>query len=280
MILDARLNFRQQLEQITEKAAKVASVLARLMPNVGGPQQDRRKLLTSVVTSILTYAIAIWGDALKFQQYRRKVATVYRLSALRVSSAFRTVSEDAVYVIAGMIPIHVIAEERKKLYQQRNIPLELRKQQKREARLQSLLQWQMEWDASEKGRWTHRLIPLLERWVNRKHGVVNYYLTQMLSGHGCYRAYLHRFKHDDTPDCTAGCGVPEDAEHAFFRCPRFLTERQKLEETLDGAFAPDNVVEYMLTSEQNWTAVSNYATVVLKELRRKEQERRNNVVPP
>ncbi|GBP14366.1 hypothetical protein EVAR_98823_1 [Eumeta japonica] len=52
----------------------------------------------------------------------------------------------------------------------------------------------------KKGRWTHRLIPQIDFWLNRNHGEVNYYLTQMLSGHGCFRAYLHRFKQNPTRD--------------------------------------------------------------------------------
>lgn len=90
------------------------------MPNIGGPRQNRRKLLTSVVTSVLTYGIAIWGDALKIERYQRTVMTVYRLSALRVTCAFRTVSEDAACVLAGMTPLEIMAEERKALYRLRN----------------------------------------------------------------------------------------------------------------------------------------------------------------
>ena len=59
MMLDTRLN----------KAARVANALARPMPNIGGPRQTRRKLLASVVTSILTYGIAIWAEAVKIEKY-------------------------------------------------------------------------------------------------------------------------------------------------------------------------------------------------------------------
>ena len=59
VMLDARLNFRPHVEHAAAKAAKVATGLARLMPNIGGPRQPRRKLLASVVTFILTYGIAV-----------------------------------------------------------------------------------------------------------------------------------------------------------------------------------------------------------------------------
>ncbi|GBP37706.1 Putative 115 kDa protein in type-1 retrotransposable element R1DM [Eumeta japonica] len=61
---DARLNFMQQVEHVSAKASAVVTSLARLIPNVGGPKQTRRLLLSSVVTSVLTYGISIWANAL------------------------------------------------------------------------------------------------------------------------------------------------------------------------------------------------------------------------
>uniref|UniRef100_A0A6V7JIN6 Reverse transcriptase domain-containing protein n=1 Tax=Bracon brevicornis TaxID=1563983 RepID=A0A6V7JIN6_9HYME len=119
VMLDSSLSYTRHVEQVTEKASRVALSLARLMPNIGGPRQDRRKLLASVMVSILTYGIAIWGEVLEMETYRRKVAAVHRISALSVASAFRTISNDAVCVIANMMPIEVIAIVRKQLYAER-----------------------------------------------------------------------------------------------------------------------------------------------------------------
>lgn len=110
--------------------------------------------------------------------------------------------------------------------------------------------------------------------MNRKHGEVNYYLTQMLSDHGCFRAYLHRFNHDDSPDCPAGCGVPESAEHVFFRCPFFKEARRELELKLGATPDPDSLINLMLTEEENWDAVNDFATIVMKKLREEEVKRR------
>jgi len=272
VILDARLNFKEQTEQISRKASVVATTLARLMPNVGGPRQKRRKLLSSVTTSVLTYGIPIWADALKVQEYRRRTAAAYRVSALRVACAFRTVSEDAISVIAGMLPIEVLAEERRSMYQQKGAidP----SYAGIEVRATSLNQWQTMWDASSKGRWTHRLIPKVEIWVNRPHGELNYYLTQMISGHGCFRAYLYKFNYEDSPDCPACVAAEENAEHALFQCPRFSVSRATVEDQLETRITPDNLVELMLKSADAWTAVSAYAAAVMKELRRAERARK------
>ena len=219
------------------------------MPNIGGPKQKIRALLSSVVTSVLTYGIPIWADVLRTQDLRRKIASEYRLSALRVASAFRTVSEDAVCIIAGMLSIEVLSEERRALYQQKGAtipkPEELRKQERRN----SIQRWQILWDNTTKGRWTYRLIRQVDAWVNRDHGEVNYYLTQMISGHGCFRAYLHRFKHDVSPEYSYCSGVSEDAEHVFFACPRFQASRSNWESTVHEKLRPESLIKVMLSSK-------------------------------
>ena len=141
-------------------------------------------------------------------------------------------------------------------------------------RQDSLQWWQRKWDAPEKGRWIHSLIPQFDNWVNRKHVEINYYLTQMLSNHGCFRAYLYRFRHDESPECPAGCRVPVDVENVFFWWSRFAGERKELEEWLGSSLTPENIMEVMLETEENWTSVSSSVTAVMKRLREEEQEHR------
>lgn len=271
VILDAKLSFKSHVEYAAKKASGAANLLSRLMPNVGGPRQSRRKLLAAVVTSVLLYAAPIWAEAMQLYKYRRKLGAPYRLIALRVACAFRTVSDKAICVIASLPPIHILVRERERTVRTAE---KSRSQQHLENRDRSLAEWQEEWDVTTKGRWTHRLIAQISGWVNRKHGELNYYLTQMLSGHGCYRAYLHRFGHENSPYCTEGCNVLEDAEHVFFQCPSFTNERNELQKTLGKDISPESLVNDMLTSEKNWDAVSKFATQILKTLRQREQERR------
>lgn len=277
VMIDARLKFWKHAECTGAKASTVVSTLSRIMPNVGGPKQGRRMLLASVVTSVLMYGVPVWAESLRNQETRRKVASVYRVSALRVTCAFRTVSEDAAQVIAGMLPIQLLADERKYLYhQKKKEDQKTAAELKSTVRLKSICQWQQQWDASGRGRWTHRLIPKIEVWINRGHGELNYYLTQMLSGHGCYREYLHKFKHDDSPECPTCTGLNEDAEHVFFVCPRYANARDKWEALLGAKTRPENMVAAMLHSEANWEATCAYATEVLKDLRTAERERKRN----
>lgn len=63
IMLDSRLNFREHFKYVT-KTTKVVRALSRLMPNLRGPGEHKRRLYANVVMSILTYGAPVWSDAL------------------------------------------------------------------------------------------------------------------------------------------------------------------------------------------------------------------------
>ena len=67
----------------------------------------------------------------------------------------------------------------------------------KEARSRLVTRWQETWRGENTGRWTHPLTPDLTPWLEKKHGEIGFYLTQALTGHGCFNAYLKRFKKRD-----------------------------------------------------------------------------------
>ena len=113
-MIDARLTFADHLDA-SNKVAVVNAALSRLMPNIG-PCQEKRKRLALVVRSVLLYGAPVWANSTSTNSYVRGMASVYRLSALQVACAFRTVSNDAVFVIAGMPPVDILAQERRSRY--------------------------------------------------------------------------------------------------------------------------------------------------------------------
>ena len=173
------------------------------MPNIGGPRSSKRLLFARVVSSVLLYGAPIWAKALEIGANKRLMDRVYRLSAIRVCSAFRTASGEATWVIAGMLPIDIIADEGKRIYDAKKGNLLSGPGIKRKERDRSMQIWQDRWSTSQKGRWTYKLIPKIELWINRNHCEVNYHLKQFVTGHGGYRSYLHKYGHDDSPFCPA-----------------------------------------------------------------------------
>ena len=97
--------------------------------------------------------------------------------------------------------------------------------------------WQTRWHGDQSGRWTHCLIPELTTWLDRKHGQVGFYLAQALSGHGCFNAYLKRFKKRDDESYRYCGSLVKNAEHTLF---------------------------VMLQSEQIWMLIKSLVTLVMK----------------
>ena len=102
---------------------------------------------------------------MRFECYRNRVGAVQRMGALRVACAYRTVSRAATLVVAGTIPIHLQAMERRAIYLDRAIG---KNEARREARANTMLAWQTEWNVCEVGKWTKRPIPRLTPWIDRK----------------------------------------------------------------------------------------------------------------
>ena len=70
----------------------------------------------STTQAVLLYGAEIWADSLDKEYKKRTQVKIQRTAALRISSVYRTVSEEAVLVISGTIPIDLLAKERKKLW--------------------------------------------------------------------------------------------------------------------------------------------------------------------
>ena len=127
-------------------------MLSRLMANIGVPIRTKRKLIMTATSWILLYGSEIWGDALEVES-KRKILTV----ALRVASAYSTVSGDAVLVIVGGILIDLLAFERRKSLKMKRENLAVSRS---DLRSQTLRRWQNRWREEISGRWTGKFFRL------------------------------------------------------------------------------------------------------------------------
>lgn len=153
-----KLGFRKHLECAAAKATTTIASLSRLMPNIGGPRQNKRQLLMSVAQSQLLYASPIWASALAFEVNKKEMLKPQRLVAKRVACAYTTVSTNAILVVAGMLPLHIMVSERNAVHVAKKAGSTL--PTKRELREDSMNKWQSEWvQNTGTGGWTRWLIP-------------------------------------------------------------------------------------------------------------------------
>ncbi|CAB0030695.1 unnamed protein product [Trichogramma brassicae] len=265
---DARLSFNDHLRAANEKASKVAGALSQIMPTIGGPRSSRRRLYANVTDSILLYGAPIWSCGAGTRAGMRRAEAIHRRACLRVISGRPHLSYDATYVLASIPPLALLANERSRLYQRRH------EDARAEERQETLRGWQSRWDRSPKGRWTHRLIPNIRSWIERRHGEVDYHLTQLLTGHGYFKHHSQRYDHNASAACPACPLTVEDAEHVFFNCPRFEEGREELHRQLQEVARPENIVQLMLADKKNWLAVATFAKSVITSLRAEEMARR------
>ncbi|KAL4131252.1 hypothetical protein QTP88_008590 [Uroleucon formosanum] len=275
MVVDRSMLFKGQVKKAAARAAGIGNQLARIMPNVGGPREDRRRLLSSVVHSVLLYGAPSWAHTLELVPGNvQTLNRAQRKVLLRCICAYRTVSKAATNVIASTPPADLLAVERMAAFDRRRAPTAPTAGDV--PRTKTMEAWQERWSTEESGSWTRRLIPDVRPWCARSHGLVtNFHLTQFLSGHGCFGQYLHRFRKSDNPRCV-DCRAPtDDAEHAFFECDRWWRRRMELKATINGPFTPETVVGKMMESRSNWTAVERFVKEVLTKREAEERERQH-----
>ncbi|KAJ3617034.1 hypothetical protein MTP99_009165 [Tenebrio molitor] len=258
-------SMKAHVQAVARKAEATTKALGRLMPNSGGPRASRRRVICSVVFSILLYGAPIWEHAMKVERFRNYLKRIVRQNAARVSSAYRTASTEALEVIAGFPPIDLLVAERTRLYEEGR--------ESRPAAREWLLQkWQERWQQTEKGAWTRKLIPRVKPWLERKHGELDFHLIQALTGHGCFAAFLHRIGKQQDDGCWY-CGVSDDAEHTLFVCEKWDHERLSLMRKTTSWPTTENFTDILLQSGENWNAAVVFVRRVLTEKEKHERER-------
>ncbi|XP_058810635.1 uncharacterized protein LOC131675612 [Phymastichus coffea] len=124
---------------------------------------------------------------MNFDLYRERLFSVQRRGALRTSSAYWTVSREAILGVDGVIPVDLLARERKRIYDRRlnENKVEVAKEESD----RTIEVWRERWSRDGKGVWTRSLIPDIGAWMERSFGEVNFYLTQMLTCYGYFKCY-------------------------------------------------------------------------------------------
>jgi len=166
------------------------------MPNISGPSQWKRRLLSSVVESQLLYATPVWINSVSASaRSRANLIRPQKSAALRVIRAYRTVSDEASLLLAAMPPADLLGKKILKIRVRTHAlalpgdPTPLSKDAiKSEERRITVAQWQVTLSSTTKALWTRLAFPDIVRWLGRTFPEVplSYHMTQALTAHGCF----------------------------------------------------------------------------------------------
>lgn len=119
---------------------------------------------------------------------------INRVMALRVISAYRTVSRVAAELLARMPPIDLLARVHAETYWEIariKVPIskETTMQMLKHNKNLMMKKWKKKLrDPKAPGsRVTEAILPVFDGWINREFGQLDYYTTRMYTGHGTFR---------------------------------------------------------------------------------------------
>jgi hypothetical protein len=271
--LDKSLTFGRHITEAARKAEVAEKNIARLLPRVKGPTTERRLLLQKVVESRALYGAPIWAEATKVQKFARCLLTIQRRISIRTVCGYKTLALETALLLASARPIDLEAQRRRKTYLakkgDRLIPPE-------DATEELYTAWQSRWETYTGGTWTKQLIPNVRPWAEREHGSLNYELTQILTGHGCFASYRKRIGKAPEAICQeCSTGEEDGPEHVLMKCAAHHEERSDLREALGTEITPRQVGEALLQSEGKWACVSEFAKrcMIKRAIAERERER-------
>lgn len=292
LTIDAKWNFKKHFSELLPRAERMASAVGRLMPNLGGPGERRRRLYASVVHSVILYDAPIWHKVIgKDRKIRDDLKRIQRRVALRFISAYRTVSYEAAMVLAGIVPIDLQVERAVRAYREYceirgvgaqiipRVRAALRKREKE----RSVAGWKErleEMTLDKPGnRVREALLPCFEKWLERgNRGNLTFRATQIITGHGCFQGFLFWINRADSPLCVLCASEIDTAQHTLEGCQYWGEARDRLRESVGQDLRVSvlgSVLEVALHDPAKWRAFLDYAERVMSTKETEERARQN-----
>ncbi|KAL0263999.1 UNVERIFIED_CONTAM: hypothetical protein PYX00_011193 [Menopon gallinae] len=211
------LSFKQHVRNSIRTARDAIYQFRRYSGNAWGYNfHNLRCIYKGIFEGILAYATPVWAHLLQQKTVRAVVLRGRRAALLLVTKAFRTVSTEALQVVAGVMPADLMLRMRSEIYHARNGHSN---ETETAIRTKYYEEWQTQWSRCTKGRHTYSIWPEIRDRLKAKIINVDLFLTQVYTGHGRFNSKLYDMNIVQTPHC-AICGYPEDTlEHAIWTCP-------------------------------------------------------------
>lgn len=89
-----------------------------------------------------------------------------------------------------------------------------------------------------------------------------------MTGHGCFRHYLHRIGKQGSPECWFDCGGEDTAEHHLISCERWTQQRETFFDLIElpdtGTPTAEGVVRHVLERGDRWRHFRAFCADTLK----------------
>lgn len=294
VMMDDKLMFTEHMEYVHNKVTKVTKGLWRVMPNLHGPSERRRRLYANVLSSIILYAAPVWAHkALIKGRVHSTLKDLHRTVVLRVIAAYKTVAYDAAAIISRIPPYHFTAEARKRSYEQiRDLKIANQWSKKDEKIILCnensavFTRWKEHLTSQSVAgvRTREAIIPIWDEWIFRNHGNVSFHITQILTGHGVFYSYLRRIGRVSTDKCPhCASGKIDTMEHTLMECSAWADDREGMLRNLCmtvESLSLKTLVRAMVDSREGWKIAQTFIEKVMftKEERERQIERETRAV--
>ncbi|CAK1602629.1 unnamed protein product [Parnassius mnemosyne] len=277
--IDEKLTFNTHVSNVCKKAIGIYKQLCKAAKVSWGLHPEViRVIYLATVEPIILYAASVWAQAAKKLGIIKQLAVVQRGIAQKLCKAYRTVSLNSALVLAGILPLDLRVREAALLYEaKRGLPqpvlagrevermasafegphpaerLELGiiclvNEEQRSIRMATLDKWNQRYQTGETGKITKLFFPdaKVAYRIIRKFEASSE-TTQVMTGHGGFSEYLHRFKCKENPSCICDRDAEETVPHILLDCPAYAAERLKIENEIELKLIKENINIIMMS---------------------------------
>lgn len=126
-------------------------------------------------------------------------------------------------MLASTVPWHLLAEERYARYHKK-----LKRKKRAKPRLSNGKKSGISPQTSDiTGKHTKSIISNIDKCLKRKHGQIEYYITQVLTGHGNFNEFFYKINKSDSPSSDlCSLEATDTPEHTILFCTLFKKHRQ------------------------------------------------------
>lgn len=281
-----RFNVAPHVQHITSKSKRIFNKLSHLAKaHWGITHKNMMTLYKGVFIPVITYAAAGWSD--RINAYHLKLLKqAQRYALIRATRAYRTISTEALTVLAAAAPIELIMQQKRATYLlKRNKNFEIGQLRynatetapdaeqinhlKHQVTTQVLEIWQHRWEECANGRITHRFINNVEERINSDWVKLTFHNMQLLSGHGLFKNYQLKMNVVPSDDCH--CGTKDSVEHVIYECRELTSYRDRLRRTLEGVGMQWPCGMQDLFRKESFEGFTKFATEALRHRENKER---------